>query len=349
MCTENNLDSNGTKGKLVEKLVNKLCLENLLEPDKYLGNLADIPSSISEIKKLPLYKLKQFLRFHNIPWSGSKDQLTLRVLALRTGTTHLLFSRERQGLLDTIEIAKKLIYSQITLNLTGEEFIARKRSFPTSEESEIRLQRPREAAGNSHQHREKNDIDLGITCIDSLPNIFRELTILINASASAVIERYDPNNIEAIRTSSTKIVVKWTGEDDMNSSQPGWYTAKVLRYDKNMDEIEIEYLNEPGSIYRMNLDSSIKEGILQVAGCTKVVFDLYDTFTEIGTNVLIKWDKNETAVTGWKSGWYAVKIQAFYPEDDTIDVIYRTTPNEVYSEDVTELISSGKIKLSKWK
>jgi hypothetical protein len=345
MCTKNNLDSNGTKNKLVEKLVNKLCLEKPLELDKYLGNLADIPSSISEIKKLPVYKLKQFLRFHNIPWTGFKDQLALRVLAVRTGTTHLLFARERQGLLDTIEIATKLIYSQITINLTGEEFIIRKRSFQTSEGAELSLHRPREAAGNPHQQREKDDI-VGITSIDSLPNIFRELKTLINASAYAVLDRHDPDNREAIRTSGTRILVKWTGEDNMNSWQPGWYIAKVLRYHKNMDEIEIEYLSEPVSIYRMNLDSSDKEGILQVAGCTKVVPDLYDTFTEIGTNVLIKWDKNETATTGWKSGWYAARIQAFYPDEDKIDVVYRTTPNEVYSEDVTELISSGKIKLS---
>lgn len=207
------------------------------------------------------------------------------------------------------------------------------------------MHRPREAAGNPHQQREKDDI-VGITSIDSLPNIFRELKTLINASAYAVLDRHDPDNREAIRTSGTRILVKWTGEDNMNSWQPGWYIAKVLRYHKNMDEIEIEYLSEPGSIYRMNLDSSVKEGILQVAGCTKVVPDLYDTFTEIGTNVLIKWDKNETATTGWKSGWYAARIQAFYPDEDKIDVVYRTTPNEVYSEDVTELISSGKIKLS---
>lgn len=345
MCRENNLNSNGTKNRLVENLVDKLGLERPLELQKYLGNLADVPSNIAEIKKLPVYKLKQFLRFHNIQWTGSKDQLALRVLALRTGTTNLLFRRERQGLLDAIQIAKKLIFSQITLNVTAHEFVTRKRAFSTPEDAELGLDRPREAAGNPRQQKTKNDI--GSVSLDSLPDIFRELEILIHASESASSKRHDPDNREAIKTYGTRIVVKWTGEDNMNSWQPGWYTAKVLSYHQDTDEIKIEYLSEPGTIYNMNVDSGIKEGVLRVAGCAKVVPELYDTFTEIGANVLIKWDKNEVAASGWKPAWYAAKIQAFYPEEDKIDVIYRTTPKTVYSEDVTELIISGKIKLSK--
>ena len=94
MCAKNNLESARKKNRLVKKLVNKHGLKKVAELDKYLGNLEDIPSNVSEIKKLPVYKLKQFLRFHNISWSGSKDQLVLCVLTLRKGKIHLLFIAE---------------------------------------------------------------------------------------------------------------------------------------------------------------------------------------------------------------------------------------------------------------
>ena len=45
-------------------------------------------------------KLKHY---YNIPWSA------LRVLALCTGTTHVLFQRERDGFLEMIDVAEHVI------------------------------------------------------------------------------------------------------------------------------------------------------------------------------------------------------------------------------------------------
>ena len=132
----------------------------------------------------------------------------------------------------------------------------------------------------------------------------------------------------------------------MGSWKPGWYIATVQSYDSQNDEIAIEYSSEQGKVYIMTVEDSVAEGILQLAECPNVDPDLYDTYTEIGAHILVKWDKNEVAGTGWKPGWYAAEVQAFYPHDDKIDVLYRTSPAEIYSENVIELIRHGKIKLS---
>ena len=89
--------------------------------DMYSGDMSEIPTTISEIKKLPIFKLKQFLHFNNIPWEGTKGQLVLRVLALRTGSKNLPFQRERDGILDTIDLGKKLIYAQIAIHVMDKD------------------------------------------------------------------------------------------------------------------------------------------------------------------------------------------------------------------------------------
>ena len=174
MCISNKLDENGTKSRLVEKLVKKLFLEKPTELDMYSGDISEIPTSISKIKKLPIFKLKQFLHFYNILWTGTKDQLVLRALALRTGSKHLLFQRERDGILDTIDMTKKLIYSQIAIHVMDKDFIVKRREFSTPETREIATERPRKAAGIPANLRENNPVPDGTT-LESLPKMFDEL------------------------------------------------------------------------------------------------------------------------------------------------------------------------------
>ena len=81
ICKKNNLGSNDSKSKLVEKLCKKLQLNEADEIEEFDGDLSEIPTQLQEISKLPVFKLKQYLHHYNIPWSGSKDQLALRVLA----------------------------------------------------------------------------------------------------------------------------------------------------------------------------------------------------------------------------------------------------------------------------
>lgn len=112
------------------------------------------------------------------------------------------------------------------------------------------------------------------------------------------------------------MVVKWTDEDNNDNWKPGWYAAKVQSYNTLTDEVTIVYFSEPESIYHVKVNQSVEKGTLRLANCPSVDPDLYDRFTEIGTNILVKWDKYEVGATGWKPGWYAAEVQAFYPHDD---------------------------------
>ena len=103
------------------------------EVEKFDGDLSVIPTKVKEISKLPVFKLKQFLHFYGIPWSGNKDQLVLRVLAPRMGMTHLLFRGERDGILELIATAEQLISAQKEIKILCNEFVVRQRAFPTPE------------------------------------------------------------------------------------------------------------------------------------------------------------------------------------------------------------------------
>ena len=93
-----------------------------------------------------VFKLKEFLHSYYIPWSRNIDQLALRVLALRTGTTHLLFQRERDDVMQLIDVAKQLISAQKEIKILNNEFVIRQRAFSTPEGNSLSSSRSREAA-----------------------------------------------------------------------------------------------------------------------------------------------------------------------------------------------------------
>ena len=347
MCKKNNLGSDECKSKLVEKLCKKLHLNEPDEIEEFDGDLSVIPTQLKEICKLPAFKLKQYLHYYNISWTGSKEQLALRVLALRTGTTHVLFQRERDGLLEVIDIAEQALTAQKEVKILGSEFLTRQRAFSTPEGSGVSSQRPREAAGQPlNKKSEKLPVPDGTT-LSKLENIFdnikREIRLLNKDSA----QKYDPYNLSAIRSDKGRVMVKWTEKDDNKGWKPGWYTAIIKKYIKVLDILEIEYVSEPGKVYKVHVKDSVEKGTLRLHVTTCGVADLYDQVTEIGASILIKWTKEEVKGSGWKAGWYNAEVQAFEPDTDEITIIYKREPTVVYTECVTQLISEGKVKKTK--
>lgn len=71
MCLDNKLNPDDTKSKPVERLANKLSLPEPPLPETFDGNLADIPTTVAEISKLSIFKLKQILRYYNVHWVGT--------------------------------------------------------------------------------------------------------------------------------------------------------------------------------------------------------------------------------------------------------------------------------------
>ncbi|KAJ7394611.1 hypothetical protein OS493_000429 [Desmophyllum pertusum] len=342
MCRKHNLDNEDSKSRLVEKLCKKLELEEPAEVEGFDGDLSAIPTQLQEISKLPVFKLKQFLHYHNIPWSGSKDQLALRVLALRTGTMHILFQRERGRVLDMIDLAEQLISAQKEVKILKDEFVVRQRAFSTPEGNSLSASRPREAAGRPcHKNNVKVLVPEGtnLSCLEDSFQYIKGEIILLNKDSA---QKHDPYNLDAIRSSKGRVTVKWTEQDSKKGWKPGWYTAIVKKY-----IIEIEYACEPGKVYRVNVKESVENGTLRLHAITCGVPDLYDQVTEIGASLSIKWNKEEVKESGWKAGWYSAEVQAFDPDTDEITIIYRKEPTVIYTECVTQLIAVGKVKRAK--
>ena len=347
MCKKNNLGSDDSKSKLVEKLCKKLQLNEPDEIEEFDGDLSEIPTQLQEISKLPVFKLKQYLHYYNIPWSGSKDQLALRVLALRTGTTHVLFQRERDGLLEMINVAEHVISAQKELKILSNEFVTRQRAFFTPEGSTLSSSTPREAAGQpSNKKNEKVPVPDGTT-LSQLEDLFQNIKLEIMLLNKDSAQKYDPYNLNAIRSNKGRVMVKWTDEDNKQGWKPGWYAAIVKNYIKVCDVIEIEYVSEPGKMYKVNVKDSVENGTLRLHVTTCRVPDIYDQVTEIGASISVKWARKEVKGSGWKAGWYEAEVQAFDPDRDEITIIYKRGPTVVYTECVTQLISEGKVKKTK--
>ena len=142
-------------------------------------------------------------------------------------------------------------------------------------------------------------------------------------------------------------MVKWTDKDNKQAWKAGLYVAIVKNYIKVCDVIEIEYVSEPGKVYKVNVKDSLENGTLRLHVTTCGVPDLYDQVTEIGAPISVKWTRKEVKGRSWKAGWYEAEVQAFGPDRDKITITYKREPTVDYTESVTQLISEGKVKKTK--
>lgn len=72
----------------------------------------------------------------------------------------------------------------------------------------------------------------------------------------------------------------------------------------------------------------------------------YEEYFSIGVKVKIRWTNEEIGDSGWRSGWYTAQVQESHLEDDTIQVLYFSEPECVYSVCVSEYLALGKLKLA---
>ncbi len=91
----------------------------------YSGRLVTVPTTISQLSRLQVSKLRAILQFHGIPITGTKEQLVLRVLLLQQGQTSAIVARQEQQLLDFISVHEKLIIAQRKLALSSHTYFRR--------------------------------------------------------------------------------------------------------------------------------------------------------------------------------------------------------------------------------
>ena len=140
-CKQHGLDCSGGKHNLVKRL----SCEQLSSPpptlDQYSGDISSILPTAKDIFKLPVSTLKQVLHYYNVPTVGTKDQLMLHALAIRTGTKHLLFARELTLLEDLIAVAEPVIREQINSLALEDKVLYRVREYQRGVKANISSER----------------------------------------------------------------------------------------------------------------------------------------------------------------------------------------------------------------
>ena len=104
---------------------------------------------------------------------------------------HVLFQRERDGLLEMINVTEHVISAQKELKILSNEFVTRQIAFFTPEGSTLSSSMPREAARQpSNKKNEKVLVPDGTTLLqleDLFQNIKREIRLLNKDSAQKYI------------------------------------------------------------------------------------------------------------------------------------------------------------------
>ena len=204
---------------------------------------------------VPISTHKQVLHYYNMPRIGTKDQLVLHVLAIRTGKKQLLFARELMSLQDLIGIVERVIREQIKAFALEDKVFYWEREYERGTKASISSERPQESASISNEERQRTNglkIPVG-TSLSNLPNIFEDLKNVIQATREVNREKSDTDNVEDITTPGTRVVVLWKEGDALSGWDPGWYTAIVKAFIKALDEIKIKYVSEPGKRYNVKV------------------------------------------------------------------------------------------------
>ena len=121
-----------TSSLLKHQLVSLIAQKNgeQLPDDNYMhysGKLDEIPTSRSKISNsLSLPYLRSILKFHNLPMSGTKDQVVMRVYLLRHNKTAAVTIREEKQVRDLVDLIYKAVLEQRRLNVAAHIYRQRK-------------------------------------------------------------------------------------------------------------------------------------------------------------------------------------------------------------------------------
>ena len=134
MCKKKSLSTDGVKYELVRRLAD--------EPNpiaQQVPSLESFPSSISSLRKLPIYYLKKILTDNGLCSLGKKDDLVLRLFLLRNNRKFAIAEQERQDLLKTISVAEDCIREQWKDTVIKYPSRKRKHSSEVSSKSKINV------------------------------------------------------------------------------------------------------------------------------------------------------------------------------------------------------------------
>ena len=71
----------------------------------------------------------------------------------------------------------------------------------------------------------------------------------------------------------------------------------------------------------------------------------YEIFFEIGSEVLVKWTKEEIGDSGWRPGWFLAEVQDSNLANDWIKVEYKSERCHIYKIEVLTALANNKLKM----
>ena len=232
----------------------------------YSGNLSTLPKTVAELKKLPIASLQFILRQHNLPISGKKDDLVLRLFLLRNRRSHLTSYWEVQEIKRLIGIAKTILFHQMREDVINLPDVRRRRKFISKGAVKKSL------ISVPSDFTKEGLCDLFnplLKYIETIPNVKRE--IAESSQQSNSIKNYlitdttpEQDDHESYFEIGKKVKIKWTADEIGDSGwRPGWYVAEVQSASMDADEVTVVYLSEPDVVYTIEVTPLLAQGKLR--------------------------------------------------------------------------------------
>ncbi|XP_060592862.1 uncharacterized protein LOC132747482 [Ruditapes philippinarum] len=151
----------------------------------------------------------------------------------------------------------------------------------------------------------------------------------------------------SMKTPGNTIKVKWLREEVSGTGwQPGWYSAKVIAFNEDIDELTVEYIEEKDCTYTMKFTDMVSKGFIEPSKPLLAMLETYERLLTVGQIVEIKWTSEELKGTNWRAGLYEAVVVAVDACEDTITVCYKDEENCTYVLEVSPALNSS-IRLKK--
>ena len=140
LCKGKGLPTKGQKHHLVKQLAELLDdTQEENQPD-YDRDLNSVPTSMSELRKLSVARIRYILNYHGIIVCGIKEELVLRLFLVCHGKYYLCFEQEQNEILKTIRLAEEIVLDEKRQFVLNRDDIYRKRTHTTkARESQLQV------------------------------------------------------------------------------------------------------------------------------------------------------------------------------------------------------------------
>ena len=218
-------------------------------------SIEDITTSLNEINKLPVTDLRCILKENGLPTIGTKDELALRVYLKKANKDNFISRTEVDHLLKIVGCAEDVIRAEKRLSLLGFQDSIERRKFTTNaRKSTLKKLQPSTA------------IEEIFKPLTTFLRSFKDSRRIENQSDETTDARNElnpANSYESYFQVGTKVKVYWSKEEVKPLGwRGGWYVAFVTDICRDEDQVSVQFVSEPDSVYQIEVTTSIKENTL---------------------------------------------------------------------------------------